>query len=125
METRNRLKAIWSILRGRKTLFKATPRIVVKPGDQEMFNAIMSERLRLVDTSPVFQSGTYFLPEGAFNVANPIILGDNTKIIGEGMKTVVAAMPEEPIDPNPMDIDEAAKPPLRFMGSGDYKKDLG
>jgi len=82
-ETANKLKAIWNIIRGRKTLFKATPRVVVKPDDQEMFLAIMSERLRLVDTSPVLQSGKFFLPEGDYVVSNPIILGGDTHIEGD------------------------------------------
>jgi len=117
METKNRLKAIWSIIRGHKTLFKATPRIVVKPGDQEMFYAIMSERLRLVDTSPVFQEGTFFLPEDTFNVGNPIILGHNTKIVGKEITSILTPEPiiDEPIDPNPMNIDEAAKPNASYF----------
>ena len=75
-EIADKLKAIWNIIRGRKTLFKATPRVIVKPGDQEMFAAIMSERLRLVDTSPVFQAGTYSLLDGNYFISNTIILED-------------------------------------------------
>jgi len=83
IETRSRLRAIWHILRRRKVAFRATPRVIVKPHDQAMFEAIMSERLRLVDTSPVLQEGSFTLSGGAYNVSNPIILDGGAHIVGQ------------------------------------------
>ncbi len=88
-ETRSRLKTIWHCLLGHKLCYRATPRVVVKPGDQEMFTAIMTNRLRLVDASLVFQTGTYKLPTGTFSVGNPIIVGEDTVIDGSGLDTII------------------------------------
>ena len=88
-ETRSRLKAIWHCLLGHKLCYRATPRVVVKPNDQEMFMAIMTNRLRLVDASPVFQTGTFKLPKGTFSVGNPIILADGASIVGSGQDNTV------------------------------------
>ena len=81
-ETRSKVRAIWHCLCGHPLGYKVTPRVVVKPNDQEMFTAIMTNRLRLIDTSPVFQSGKFTLLKGTFEVSNPIIMGDNTRIEG-------------------------------------------